>query len=123
VNFNCGIQRQSDLILALRQLGTPEDPFRPFLSGNWNARVDVDKYYILSHPEVDYNQLEIAVHDSSNGWVPYRPYICMTIWWTRVFLFFGRSTAGGDSATFAWRWLLLKVCMSIRGIIGMITIR
>ena len=105
VNFNWWYSNgNQDLDFGARRLGTPEDPFRPFLSGNLGTPVyDVDKYYILSHPEVDYNQLEIAVHDSSNGWVPYRPYI----WYddlvdTRFFYSFGPfDLPAGDSATFA----------------------
>ncbi len=54
-----------------RRLGTPADPLRMFYSDNLGTPVaDEDKYYIMSHPEVDYDQIETLIHDSSDGWMP-----------------------------------------------------
>jgi hypothetical protein len=53
------------------RLGTPEDPLRLFLYDNLGTPVsDEDRYYLMSHPEVDYDVIETLIHDSSDGWVP-----------------------------------------------------
>ncbi len=54
-----------------RRIGTPEDPLRLFQDGNLGTPVsDGDKYYVMSHPEVDYNQIEAAVRGNGDGWIP-----------------------------------------------------
>jgi len=54
-----------------RRLGAPEDPFRDFVGESLGEpRIDRDKYYVLSHPEIDFNQMETALYDSSDGWIP-----------------------------------------------------
>jgi hypothetical protein len=71
-NFNWWISNGNpELDFGPRQLGTPEDPFREFAGGGLGTAVnDQDKYYLLSHPEIDYNMIETAIHDSSDGWIP-----------------------------------------------------
>lgn len=60
-----------ELDFGPRRLGTPGDPLRMFFNDNLGTPVAAeDKYYIMSHPEVDYDQIEIAIHDSSDGWMP-----------------------------------------------------
>jgi len=58
-----------------RRLGTPEDPLRPFgdTSTFGIATTDEMQYYLLSHPEVDYDAWEFAIHDSADGWLPAPP--------------------------------------------------
>jgi hypothetical protein len=57
-----------------RRLGTPDDPLRLFGDGNFGYPVTAgDKYYLLSHPEIDYDQIEVMVHDSTDGWVSAPP--------------------------------------------------
>jgi hypothetical protein len=54
-----------------RRIGTPEDPFRTFADSLLGPpKKQEDLYYVLSHPEVDFNQLDIATIDSSSGWIP-----------------------------------------------------
>jgi len=54
-----------------RRVGIPSDPFRPFDMDNLGLpTTDADQYYVMSHPEVDYNGLEINAHDSTDGWIP-----------------------------------------------------
>jgi len=70
-NFNWWITDRPERDFGPRRIGTAEDPFRPFTGGYLGtAQRQQDKYYVLSHPEVDYNQIELAVHDSTDGWVP-----------------------------------------------------
>lgn len=74
-NFNWWVSDwtvQSDY--GPRRMGDIGDPFRPFALDNLGTPVsDPDKYYILSHPEVDFDQVESAIHDSSDGWIPGSP--------------------------------------------------
>lgn len=52
-----------------RRLGTLADPYRQFSNSTISTPVSsADRYYLLSHSEIDYPSLEIAVHDSSDGW-------------------------------------------------------
>ncbi len=88
-----------------RRLGTPEDPLRPFFRDNLGTPVvDGDKYYILSHPETDFNQIETAIHDSSDGWVPLLHAVAIDFadgYDTRYLLSFGPfDLPPGDSITF-----------------------
>ncbi len=70
-NFNWWISNgQTHLDYGPRQLGTTVDPLRLFDSGNLGTPMtDEDKYYILSHPERDFDQIETAIHDSTDGWI------------------------------------------------------
>ena len=86
-----------------RQVGTPEDPFRPFAEGNLGtARKSADIYYTLSHPEIDFNQIETAVIDTGAGWIlPTNPE-SYTQGDTRFIYSFGPvNLAPGDTASFA----------------------
>ena len=72
VNFNWWLPNGNpSLDFGPRRIGTPEDPLRLFADSNLGAPVtDADRHYLLSHPEVDYDQIETAIHDSSDGWIP-----------------------------------------------------
>jgi hypothetical protein len=84
-----------------RRIGTVEDPFREFEGGMMaDPRIDRDKYYVMSHPEVDFNQIEVAVHDSSDGWIPCEyPEPGYDTWF--LYSFGPFDLAPGDSVTFA----------------------
>jgi len=53
-----------------RRLGTPEDPFRPLGGRLGTPEGDKNKYYVLSHPEFDYDQYFVALNHSQTGWLP-----------------------------------------------------
>ncbi|PKK82572.1 MAG: hypothetical protein CVT49_12870 [candidate division Zixibacteria bacterium HGW-Zixibacteria-1] len=57
-----------------RQQGTISDPFRNFgpVAGQQLGTPigDHNKYYIMSHPEIDYDQLFDAVDHTAEGWLP-----------------------------------------------------
>ena len=53
-----------------RRRGTPEDPFRSFGSRLGTPEGDKNKYYILSHPEFDYDQYYVAQNHMLKGWLP-----------------------------------------------------
>jgi hypothetical protein len=53
-----------------RMAGTPEYPFRPFGSHLGTPTGDKNKYYIMSHPEFDYDQLYSAVSHTGEGFLP-----------------------------------------------------
>ena len=107
MNFNWWISNGNPAYdYGPRHLGTPEDPLRPFSAGNLGTPVnDEDKYYVMSHPEIDYNQIEIAIHDSSDGWVPPLPQQIVNFsggFDTRYLLSFGPfDLPPGDSITLA----------------------
>ncbi len=70
-NFNWWTHDYTGLEFGPRRIGTPDDPFRVFEGGNIGTpEKDEDKYYLMSHHEVDYNMLETANHDSLDGWIP-----------------------------------------------------
>ncbi len=48
---------------------TEEKPFRSFGANFGSAVGDKNKYYIMSTPEFDYDQLECALSHSSEGWL------------------------------------------------------
>jgi hypothetical protein len=73
-----------------RRAGTSTDPYRPFLGGKGIPYGDKNKYYLMSHPEVDYSGWEAAVNYSSRGWLP--PH-------TR-----GSSIASGHKSYFVMSW-------------------
>jgi hypothetical protein len=73
-NFNWWFTSFATTDFGPRRLGTPDNPLRMFGADNLGYPMTAaDKYYILSHPEIDYDQIETAVHDSSDGWVPALP--------------------------------------------------
>ncbi len=75
-NFNWWVQFYydwyTDEYFSPRRLGTAEDPLRPFgdTSTFGIPATDEMQYYLLSHPEIDYDGWEFAIHDSADGWVP-----------------------------------------------------
>ncbi len=71
-NFNWWItDANSTRDFGGRRVGTPDDPFRPFAGGFLGTpQRQQDKYYVMAHPELDYNQIEMDAHDSTDGWVP-----------------------------------------------------
>ncbi|HOP07404.1 MAG TPA: T9SS type A sorting domain-containing protein [candidate division Zixibacteria bacterium] len=59
-NYNWSY-RGSAIDFGPRLKGTPEDPFRRFLTGNTGLTVgDEEQYYVLRHKEWDYDQVEVA---------------------------------------------------------------
>lgn len=53
-----------------RQAGTPDDPFRSFGSRLGTPRGDPNKYYIMRHPEFDYDLIRTAQNKALQGWLP-----------------------------------------------------
>ncbi|MFH1700093.1 MAG: hypothetical protein ABIE07_05850 [Candidatus Zixiibacteriota bacterium] len=55
-----------------RMAGTDEDPFRDFGGGGHigTPTGDRNKYYVMSHPEFDYDQLFSAVNHGGDGYLP-----------------------------------------------------
>ncbi|MDD4051489.1 MAG: dockerin type I domain-containing protein [candidate division Zixibacteria bacterium] len=88
-----------------RRLGTIEDPLRLFYGTDTFGVPSTDEmqYYLLSHPEIDYDGWEVAIHDSTDGWLPppepSADYIYGTD--TRLLYSFGSfNLAPGDSLSF-----------------------
>ena len=52
-----------------RLAGTSEDPFRDFGGFLGTPEGDKNKYYILRHPEIDYDQLYSAIDHTADGWL------------------------------------------------------
>jgi hypothetical protein len=52
-----------------RKIGTDEDPFRPFGSHLGTPTGDKNKYYIMSHPEFDYDQLFSSISHYWEGYM------------------------------------------------------
>jgi len=52
-----------------RMAGTDEDPFRNFGTNIGTPTGDLNKYYVLSHPEFDYDQLFSAVSHVNQGYL------------------------------------------------------
>jgi len=52
-----------------RQQGSLDDPFRPFPEGLGVPHGDKNKYYLMSHPEIDYSGYEAAVDHRYDGWL------------------------------------------------------
>lgn len=70
-NYNWWVTSAANQSYGPRRLGTPEDPFRTFADSSLGQpRRQEDVYYMLAHPEIDFNQLTIATIDSSSGWIP-----------------------------------------------------
>ncbi|MFH2036345.1 MAG: dockerin type I repeat-containing protein [Candidatus Zixiibacteriota bacterium] len=73
-NFNWWVSNGNPLLdWGPRQAGTPDDPFRDFGGFLGTPEGDRNKYYIMSHPEVDYDQIFTASDLSSYGWLPPPP--------------------------------------------------
>lgn len=53
-----------------RKAGTDDDPFRSFGSHLGTPTGDRTKYYIISHPEFDYDQLFTALSHTGQGYLP-----------------------------------------------------
>ncbi len=71
VNFNWWV---SNSIAAYdfgpRMAGDEDDPFRPFGAHLGTPTGDKNKYYIMRHPEFDYDQLFTAVSHEAEGFLP-----------------------------------------------------
>ncbi len=89
-----------------RLAGTPEDPFRPFNAHLGTPTGDRNKYYILSHREVDYDQLFTAISHESEGFLPPPPSGATTFadgYDTRMLFSFGPYDIDpGDSVMFCY---------------------
>ncbi len=73
-NFNWWISNaNAALDFGPRKAGTEEDPFRDFGGYLGTPMGDRNKYYIMSHPEVDYDQLFCAKDNSADGWLEKAP--------------------------------------------------
>jgi hypothetical protein len=53
-----------------RIAGTVNDPFRNIGSGIGFPEGDGNRYYIMAHPEFDYDQLFCALDHTTEGWLP-----------------------------------------------------
>jgi hypothetical protein len=53
-----------------RRKATPGDPFRSIGPELGQPYKDVNFYYVMSHPEIDYDQIFTAVDHQSEGWLP-----------------------------------------------------
>jgi hypothetical protein len=70
-NFNWWISHGNPALdFGPRLAGTPEDPFRPFNGHIGTPTGDLNKYYILSHREWDYDQCAAAVSHEADGFLP-----------------------------------------------------
>lgn len=52
-----------------RKAGTAEKPFRDFGTGMGSPNGDLNKYYVMSSNEFDYDQLESAITHTKDGWL------------------------------------------------------
>ncbi len=69
-SFNWWISNSNpQLDFGPRKAGTDEDPFRPFGTNIGTPTGDRNKYYILSHPEFDYDQLFTAISHTDRGYL------------------------------------------------------
>ncbi|PWB72015.1 hypothetical protein C3F09_07115 [candidate division GN15 bacterium] len=71
-SFNWWIINYSDAArdFGPRKIGTPDDPFRSFGSRLGTPEGDRNKYYVLSHPEFDYDLLFTALDHTAEGFLP-----------------------------------------------------
>ncbi len=104
-NFNWWLSDDNvDRDFGPRRVGTVEDPFRPF-AGDYlgTAHRQEDKYYLMSHPELDYNQIEMDVHDSTDGWIPSSRSLLNSVNDTKFFISYGPfDLPPHDSVTIAF---------------------
>ncbi|MDD4050381.1 MAG: hypothetical protein PHR28_00600 [candidate division Zixibacteria bacterium] len=87
-----------------RKAGTEEDPYRKFIIGMGEPYGDRETYYLLSHPEFDYDQLFCGFDHSGEGFMPPPPeaYKYVQWGWTEYAISFGPyDLAPGDSVSFA----------------------
>ncbi len=68
-NFNWWV-RDFGYSWGPRAKGTAENPLRLFFGELGIPRGDANKYYMMSHPEVDYTGYRAAVGDNSGKWMP-----------------------------------------------------
>lgn len=101
-NFNWWIPGFPDNDFGPRMIGTPEDPYREFTGGySGSPYRQQDKYYMMAHTEIDYDQLMVTVIDSSDGWIPPEIPENFTAADSRFLLSFGPfDLFPGDSAWF-----------------------
>ncbi|MCX6827670.1 MAG: hypothetical protein NT002_00050, partial [candidate division Zixibacteria bacterium] len=88
-----------------RRTGTPDDPFRSFDGFLGTPVGDMNKYYMMSHPEFDYDQWETATDHSPEGWLPPPAYANVVSYGAdiRYILSFGPFNLGqGDIAPFTF---------------------
>ena len=78
--------------------GSPVRYFAGDVLGTPNS--DADKYFIMSYPEVDFVQLEAAVHDSADGWLPLDT-SAISADTKFIYSFGGFDMAPGDTFNFA----------------------
>jgi hypothetical protein len=71
-SFNWWIINYEDASLDFgpRMRGTGDQPFRNFGSRLGTPEGDRNKYYVMSHPEFDYDLMDMAVDHSFDGWLP-----------------------------------------------------
>lgn len=74
-SFNWWISNTNALLdFGPRKAGSDDDPFRVFGSHLGTPTGDRTKYYIMSHPEFDYDQLFTAISHTAEGYLgPPRP--------------------------------------------------
>ena len=68
-NFNWWVNYESTS-WGPRKAGTLNNPLRLFYGELGQPLGDRNKYYMMSHPEVDYSGYEAAVNHQSEGWLP-----------------------------------------------------
>jgi hypothetical protein len=71
-SFNWWITNYSDPAedFGPRRMGNDTDGFRSFGTRLGTPEGDANKYYIMRHPEFDYDLMEIALDHSPEGWLP-----------------------------------------------------
>ena len=52
-----------------RQLGTPNDPLRPYNGDYGEPYTDEEKYHIMAHHEIDYDGYQSEINRSRQGWI------------------------------------------------------
>jgi hypothetical protein len=69
-NYNWNIFGSGDYEWGPRKTGMMTDPFRSFAPYFAEPAGDRDAYYMMSHPEFDYDQMFTAVSHTSEGFLP-----------------------------------------------------
>ena len=69
-NYNWFVYAQYYNYFGPRMAGTDDDPFREFSMPLALPAKDEEKYYVLSHPERDYDQMFTALNHSAEGFLP-----------------------------------------------------
>ncbi|MFH1699584.1 MAG: dockerin type I domain-containing protein [Candidatus Zixiibacteriota bacterium] len=102
-NFNWWVPSGNPNIdFGPRMIGTTEDPYRVFTGGFTGSPYrQQDKYYMMAHSEIDYDQLFVAIMDSTDGWIPPADPTNLITADTRFLLSFGPfDLPPGDSVWF-----------------------